>query len=71
MGRDQEYVYATGPHLFQAIIHPADLLKRAAYMASLATLNEQEIRDHEFRIWTGGSFRWFRSKDSTFKKKTA
>lgn len=68
VGRDQEYVYAMGPHLFQAIIHPADLAEREAYMSALATLNEQEIRDHEFRIWTGSSFRWFCSKDSIFKK---
>lgn len=37
-------------------------------MASLATLNDQEIRNHESRIWTGNSFRWFCSKDSIFKK---
>lgn len=68
VGRDQEYVYAMGPHLFQAILHPADLPKRQEYISRLTTLSEQEIRDHEFRIWTGNTFRWFRSKDSIFKK---
>lgn len=68
IGHTEEYVYAMGPHLFQAVLHPEDLPGRIAYMAGLATLNEQEIRHHEFRIWTGNAFRWFRSKDSIFKR---
>ena len=36
-------------------------------MNALSTLKEGEIRENEFRVWNGNSFRWFRSKDSIFR----
>lgn len=66
IGRDQDYVYTMGAHLFQAIVHPEDLLSREQYMQKLSSLYNIEIRSNEFRIWTGCAFRWFRSRDSVF-----
>ncbi|WP_148661197.1 PAS domain S-box protein [Flavisolibacter tropicus] len=68
IGQTEEYVYAMGPHLFQAIIHPEDLPKRTTYMNEMTTLAEGEVRELEFRIWVGKGFRCFRTKDSIFKK---
>jgi PAS domain S-box-containing protein len=68
IGRDQDYIIAMGPHLFQAILHPDDVPVRASYISSLASLQYGEVRENEFRIWTGAAFRWFRSRDSIFLK---
>ena len=67
IGQTEEYVYAMGPHLFQAIIHPEDLPRRTTYMNEMTTLTEGEVREIEFRIWVGNDFRCFRTKDSIFK----
>ena len=66
IGKDQEYVIAMGPHLFQAILYPGDLANRTDYMSQLSTLKENEIRSHEFRIWVSNNFQWFRSRESIF-----
>jgi PAS domain-containing protein len=66
-GITQEYVYGMGAHLFKKILCPQDLHRRTAYCASLATLKAGELREQEFRLKVGSSFRWFRSKDRIFK----
>ena len=67
IGRDQDYVYAMGPHLLQSVLHPEDVERRARYMRELATLNDgNAIREMEFRVWNGEEFRWFRSRGSIF-----
>jgi PAS domain S-box-containing protein len=66
-GITQEYAYGMGPHLFKKILYPQDLHRRASYYSSLATLKAGEVRQQEFRLKVGESFRWFRSKDRIFK----
>ena len=67
IGHTEEYVYAMGPHLFQAVLHPEDLPKRVSYMSKMTTLKEGEVREMELRIWVGNRFRWFCTKESIFK----
>lgn len=66
-GFSQEYVYGMGPHLFKMVLHPDNLRGYTDYLTRLCTLQPGESRDHEFRIKAGGGYRWFRSKDRTFK----
>lgn len=68
IGKSEEYVYAMGPHLFQAILHPEDLSRYTAYMKGLKNLSGGQITENDFRVWNGGQFRWFRSRDSVFRE---
>lgn len=71
VGKDQDYIIAMGPHLFQVILHPDDLQRRNDYMKELATLRNDEVRQMEFRIWNGREFRWIRSRESIFFRESS
>jgi PAS domain S-box-containing protein len=68
IGKSEEYIYAMGPHLFQAILHPDDLAGYTAYMKGLQNLSGGQVAENEFRVWNGAQFRWFRSRDSVFRE---
>ena len=68
IGKSEEYIYAMGPHLFQAILHPEDLNHYVAYMSGLKNLSGDQVTENDFRVWNGSQFRWFRSRDSVFQE---
>lgn len=68
IGKSEEYIYAMGPHLFQAILHPEDLSRYTAYMKGLKNLSGGQVTENDFRVWNGTQFRWFRSRDSVFRE---
>jgi len=68
IGKSEDYVYAMGPHLFQAILHPEDLSGYTAYMQGLKHLSGGQVTENDFRVWNGTQFRWFRSRDSVFRE---
>jgi PAS domain S-box-containing protein len=66
-GIEPDYVYGMGPHLFKMILHPDDLYKWSDYFNQLSLLKQGEMRENEFWIKAGSSYRCFRSKDRIFK----
>jgi PAS domain S-box-containing protein len=66
-GITQDDVYSLGPHVFKLALHPDDIGKRVDHLNHLASLKIGDIRENEFRLKVGDSYRWFRSKDHIFK----
>ena len=66
LARDEAYINALKSYLFQGILHPDDLQPYINFIGELDSLEEDEVRTLECRIWKGGSFHWYRCRHSIF-----
>ncbi|MEM7368350.1 MAG: PAS domain S-box protein [Bacteroidota bacterium] len=52
------------------LCHPEDLPKLSAYMSTLVSLEDQEVREIEYRIQhRNGEWRWFLCRNAAFRKR--
>ena len=69
LGYEEDDIYELGPAALQKLMHPEDFDRRMLQVKELSNLQENETREIEVRFKTvSGEWRWFRIRDSLFKR---
>jgi PAS domain S-box-containing protein len=69
-GERDESIHNQTSSIFTKVLHPDDFGKRMHQLKELATISENETREIEVRLKVAdGSYRWFRIRDTLFKRK--
>ncbi|WP_026462301.1 PAS domain S-box protein [Adhaeribacter aquaticus] len=67
LGYDENYIYELGATIFKELLHPDDYQKVVDHFLELATLEEGEVREIEYRIKdSSGNWCWFRVRNGLF-----